>query len=140
MLQNISLFKGMGQKMGFLTLQQRVVSQNITQADTPGYAAREVSEPDFKRTLSRYMDGTAGASTGKLKMTATSGDHMTSKRSVGRAPSGEEYREVYEVAPGENNVVLEEQMVKASEAAVNYQLTTNLYKKHIDMLKMSMRG
>ncbi len=140
MLNGISLFKGLNQKMGFLTLQQRVVSQNITHADTPGYAAREVSTPDFKRTLGRYMNGVQTPGQTKLKMNATSDNHMATKQSVGRAPSGEEYRNVYEVAPGENAVVLEEQMIKASETAMNYQLTTNLYSKHIDMLKMAMRG
>lgn len=140
MLEGISLFKGIGQKMGFLTLQQRVVAQNITHADTPGYAAREVSEPDFKRTMSRYIDGKQATPNQKLAMNATSSNHMVTKQSVGRAPSGEEYRDVYEVAPGENAVVLEEQMIKASEAAMNYQLATNLYSKHIDMLKTSMRS
>lgn len=139
MLEGISLFKGIGQKMGFLTLQQRVVAQNITHADTPGYMAHEVSQPDFKDTLGRYMNRTQASSQTKLKMEATSADHMVTKQSVGRAPSGEEARQVYEVAPGENAVVLEEQMIKASEAAMDYQLTTNLYAKHIDMLKMAMR-
>ncbi len=140
MLEGMSLFKGLGQKMGFLTMQQRVISQNITHADTPGYNAREVQSPNFKATMARYMNTTQIQQGKKLNMEATNGQHMTGKLSVGRAPNGEEYREVYEVAPGENAVVLEEQMIKSSEAAMQYQLTTNLYAKHIDMLRTAMRN
>jgi flagellar basal-body rod protein FlgB len=44
----------------------------------------------------------------------------------------------YESAPVGNAVVLEEQMVKLADAQSNYQLMTNLYRKHVDLFKMAL--
>ena len=37
-----------------------------------------------------------------------------------------------------NSVVVEEQMVKAAETQMDYQLVTNLYRKHVDMIKTAI--
>jgi flagellar basal-body rod protein FlgB len=45
-----------------------------------------------------------------------------------------------ETSPNGNSVVLEEQMAKLSETEISHRLTTNLYKKHLNMLKMAIGG
>jgi len=50
----------------------------------------------------------------------------------------EEQRKRYEVAPDGNSVVIEEQMVKVAETQMDYQLVTNLYRKHVDMIKTAI--
>ena len=37
-----------------------------------------------------------------------------------------------------DSVVLEEQMAKVGETGANYKLATNLYRKHIGMLRMAL--
>ena len=44
----------------------------------------------------------------------------------------------YETAPNGNSVILEEQLSKMGESSVNYRLTTELYKKHIGMLRSAL--
>ncbi|HVJ03475.1 MAG TPA: flagellar basal body protein, partial [Sphingomonas sp.] len=41
------ILAGISQRMHNLADRQRVVAQNIANSETPGYKAREVSEPDF---------------------------------------------------------------------------------------------
>jgi flagellar basal-body rod protein FlgB len=42
-------------------------------------------------------------------------------------------RMTYEVAPNNNAVIIEEQMVKANETQMDYNLMTNLMRKNIGM-------
>lgn len=138
-MQDIALFNGISQRMGHLTVQQRIISQNISQADTPNYKAREVSQPNFKRTMSRYMgDLSLSGPKQKVPIGQTSPGHMIKKMHVGRKDKGEESRETYEVKPSKNAVVIEEQMMKSSKTAMNYELMTNLYRKHHSMLRRAM--
>lgn len=51
--QNIALFKAMAAKMDYLDHRQRVVAQNVANADTPGYQARDLTEVDFGRVLQK---------------------------------------------------------------------------------------
>ena len=37
-----------------------------------------------------------------------------------------------------NAVVLEEELMKAAETAADYQLTTNLYRKHVAMIRTAL--
>ena len=43
-----------------------------------------------------------------------------------------------ETSPNGNSVVLEEQMAKLSETGISHRLTTELYKKHLKMLRMAI--
>lgn len=138
MLENLAVFQGMHQKMGWLTTRQRVLAQNITNADTPGYRPNDLKPLSFKNTMGRYMNAMSlDTQPQRVSLSKTNSDHMTHKLSVGRKPGGDEDRNTYEIAPSENAVVLEEQMIKSSETAMQYQMVSNLYSKHVTMLKMA---
>ena len=44
----------------------------------------------------------------------------------------------YETAPAGNAVVLDEQMGKLAETQLDYELTTNLYRRQVGMLKTAL--
>jgi flagellar basal-body rod protein FlgB len=44
----------------------------------------------------------------------------------------------YEVAPDGNAVVLEEQSAKAAQTALDFQLTSNLYRKYLGMVRIAL--
>jgi flagellar basal-body rod protein FlgB len=45
---------------------------------------------------------------------------------------------VYETAPDKNGVEMEEQLVKANDVQMNYNLMVNLYKSNMDMMKSAL--
>ena len=46
---------------------------------------------------------------------------------------------VYETTPNGNAVILEEQMAeKATQTALDFQLTTNLYHKYVGMMRIAI--
>jgi flagellar basal-body rod protein FlgB len=127
-LSNLDLFKAIGRKMSWLTQRENVIAQNIANADTPGFRALDIAPLSFKETL--------GA---KLAPTSTSAMHLTSASNAkpGEAKVAAE-KKPWEVSPSNNGVVIEEQMMKSSSTATDYQLMLNLYKKNVSMLRTAL--
>jgi flagellar basal-body rod protein FlgB len=132
MLDNIGLFKGMTGKMSWLNDRQVLVSQNVANADTPGYVPSDLKEVDFGAIMA------AAQNKPKIAQAATQAGHINTGATL---PNGKptEQRVVYEAAPdGENAVVLEEQLLKAQKTSSDYQLMVNLYRKNIGMIKVAI--
>jgi flagellar basal-body rod protein FlgB len=49
--QNIGLFKALGAKMDYLNQRQSIISQNVANADTPGFRPMDLKEVDFGTVL-----------------------------------------------------------------------------------------
>jgi len=128
-LDNLALFRMVAQRFGWLEQRQGVVAQNIANADTPGYTARDIEA--FDAHLSR-----AGGSS--LSPRLTDAAHMTAPgREPGDARTGRAER-IYEVSPTGNSVVIEQQLMTMTETAAQHRLAQNLYTKHVGMIRMAM--
>jgi flagellar basal-body rod protein FlgB len=125
----IALFSMMKTKMGYLSQRQDVLAQNIANIDTPGYTPKDVRKPEFENM--------ALAEANRLSMRMTSSGHMnagTSTEEEGKLATLKN-RKTYEMNPTKNRVVVEEQMMKSAETKMEYEVTTNLYKKVANMFK-----
>jgi flagellar basal-body rod protein FlgB len=122
----IGLFKLLADKMDWHTQRQQVLAQNIANADTPDYQARELVNFDFRKEMRQSA---------RLEPVATTPGHL-----AGTVPPGSDFKNSklktpYETAPDGNAVVLEEQMMKVGKNASDFQTITNLYRKQIGMFK-----
>lgn len=129
-LSKLPLFEAMTRRMSWLGERQSVLAQNVANADTPGYTAKDVKQPSFAEFVT-------GASA-RLPMAVTDprdivpvhddgGFKLVAQSANERAPDG-------------NAVRLEDQMMKISDTANDYALTTSLYRQQISMLKMVLGG
>lgn len=137
---NLALMKGLTAKMGYLNKRQSVITGNIANADTPGYRPQDVQSPKFDQVLER-VERTAGRKSGRdLSMAATSAGHMVQKGQTlgGGNLRRDDQREVYEVSPSGNAVVMEEQMINSQKTVMDYNLMTSIYQKNIQMIKTSI--
>lgn len=132
---DIPLFGMLRERMHWVQARQGVLSQNVANADMPGYAAQDIKEPDFRNVL-------RNTTSGQLQMASTRSGHLTgsttSKAAVGDfsikdAPDSE-------TTANGNSVVLEEQMMKVAENQMDYQTVTALYKKGLGMLRTAITG
>lgn len=131
-LNKVSLFGMMKQRLAWLGQRQQVLAQNIANADTPGYRPRDLEPLEFQGMVTRQL-----APVGVQK---THGDHLGG-RPVKPAPFDDQVnRRPYETAPAGNAVVLEEQMAKVSETSMAHRLTTELYRKHLGMIRTAVGG
>ena len=50
----------------------------------------------------------------------------------------EKSRDIYEMNPNENGVIMEEQLIKVNDSNMNYKLVANIYKKNLSMFKIAL--
>jgi flagellar basal-body rod protein FlgB len=120
----IPLFSAMTRRMNWLGQRQQVLAQNIANADTIGYGAQDLKEPVFNDLLRGVRSGVTLATTAPRHIPGAGAAAPV----VERAPDTER-------TTSGNSVVLEDQMMKVSKTAMDFQLTTNLYRKHLAMIK-----
>jgi flagellar basal-body rod protein FlgB len=105
---------------------QRVVSENIAHADTPGYRARDIA--DFSQTIDREPAFAART---------TRPGHMA----FGADQRGFETREVAALGaetPNGNSVSLEDQIMRAAEVRQSHEMAIGVYRKSLDILRTSI--
>jgi flagellar basal-body rod protein FlgB len=127
----IPLFSILTNRMSWLSSRQSVLSQNVANAATPDYVARDLKPMDFAQMLA------SGASIPKLVTTDVR--HIPVSATA-------EYTTPYEQqdargdggTPTGNVVSLEEEMIKLSDTQIQYQTATNLYQKAVGMFKTAL--
>ncbi len=129
-LKSMTLFQAVKKRMDWLAQRQEVLSQNIANADTPRYRARDLKSYNFKELLRRENT--------QLNVRVARDQHLPGRRKRIRDFAEYKDRRPFETAPTGNSVILEEQMTKVGETGSNYKLATNLYRKHIGMLRMAL--
>lgn len=129
--QNIGIFKALNAKMHYLDTRQKVLAQNVANADTPGYVPKDLSKVDFGRVL---QDVTKDRN---LRVETTNPMHMPPPNTI-EDPKNRGAKLVYEVAPDGNEVSLEEQMVKSSQNTMDYNLMTTLYQKNVNIMRTAI--
>jgi flagellar basal-body rod protein FlgB len=130
--QDIGLFKALAAKMDYLNQRQKVIAQNIANANTPGYKPNDLSPVDFGAVLAQ----TTGDAT--VRPVTTNPMHMTPGGNALADPKVVQNKKPYEVTPTGNAVIMEEQMVASSETMTDYNLMTNLYLKNVNMIKTAL--
>lgn len=130
-LDNIPLFDAIRGRLGWLEERQRVIAQNVANADTPGFAARDLRAPDdFAHAMMQQSQG--------VGMMRTSTAHMAiqPQRAVNyasmTAPDSE-------TTLDGNSVVVEEQMLRMAESRMAHDAAIGFYQKSLNMLRMAAR-
>lgn len=128
-LTQMALYRGIKQKMDWLTQRQSVLSENIANANTPGYVSRDLEKPNF-RSLVRDVP--------RINVATTEKGHMQGIRREGTRDVKDPTKQPYEVTISGNTVSLEQQLMKVSETQADFRLVTNLYRQNVGMLKMAV--
>ena len=122
----LSQIKG---RLTWLDQRQRVIAENVANADTPGFVGRDLKQPtDFAEAM---------RTGGGLKIVATNARHITPPGQAARfdslnAPDSE-------TTLDGNSVVVEEQMLKMAESRMAYDAAIGFYQKSMQMIRMAAR-
>ncbi len=130
-LTDLTIFSMMSKRMTWLAKRQQVLAQNIANSDTPKYRPSDLKGQNFGSFLRPTMPRQA--------MRTTSSGHIEAPRRPPRFRA-EKSTDTYETTPSGNAVVIEEQLMKVAETQGGYRLATNLYRKHLKMLKSAIGG
>jgi flagellar basal-body rod protein FlgB len=140
---DISLFAMLKNRMGYLSERQKVIAQNVANADTPDYQPHDLKPFTFQGSMEAqatgqaYRGGPVAQPTQGVQMMATSAAHMAPSKpaSLWRAPTSADS----ETTLDGNGVTLEDQMLKMTDARMNYDAAVSFYQKSMALLKTSTR-
>ncbi len=137
----IPLLEAIRMRMHWLNRNQQVLSQNIANADTPGYKAKELERPDFAALVAaterRARHAARADGPPPVTLRATSPLHFGTGASLEDGPRVKTVR-AEEVQPNGNDVDLERQLLEVSKTQMDYGLMVNLYRKQVSLLKMAL--
>ena len=145
----IPLFQAITKKMGWLGQRQQVLARNIANINTPGYKPKDITAPDFGALMrGNNLAGATGTSTagrrsqsgGGIPLVATHPAHFRADPLEDPVTDREMEIAVADapIRPNGNAVVLETELMKVSKTAMDYQLTTNIYRKYVSMFKTAI--
>lgn len=126
---DLPLFQALKSKMQWHQARQGVLAENIANADTPGYQARDVKEYSFQDHIGRQAFG--------LSTATTKAGHIAVSIS-GQGKVKTEEHDTFEITPSGNSVVLEEQMMKITANQIDYQAATTLYTKGLGLIRKAL--
>lgn len=130
-LANSPFFGLLRQRLDHLSERQRLISENIANASTPGYRPRDIDSTGFDRMLASAANGRG------LTIARTNAGHMTSG---GSTDVQVVTRDDSETTIDGNAVVLEEQMARAAETRMQFETGLALYQKGLDLVRMAARA
>ncbi|MET0183105.1 MAG: flagellar basal body protein [Caulobacterales bacterium] len=134
-LQQTSFFGTLRERLGQLSERQRLISENIANASTPGYTPRDLDTSAFQRAMA------AQGQDGGAQMTRTNVMHMASGgANMDGAHATVVARPDSETTIDGNAVVLEEQTVRMAETRMSFETGVALYQKGLQLLRMAARA
>jgi flagellar basal-body rod protein FlgB len=127
---DLPLFSVLKTRMRWLEERQKLIAENVANADTPNYRARDLKQLDFNAELNASVQS-------QLKLAATSPAHIGAPVSEGSEHT-QMPRGGFETKPSRNAVALEEEMMKVAETQMDHQTVTSLYTRGLAMLKTAV--
>src|SRR3569623_1376271 len=129
---DIPLFAMLRSRMGYLSDKQRVISENVANASTPGYKPQDLKPFSFEAHVQ--------AASGPGSMAVTQPNHMTPPGAKRGSPAAKPVNtKDSETTMDGNSVVLEEEMMKLTDARMDYDAAVGFYQKSLDILKLATR-
>lgn len=121
----LGLFRLAEQRLGWLDRRQEVLAQNIANANTPGYAARDITS--FAKVMAR---------TGTVGLARTSAQHIVPASAGALAARPE--RIAAERTHDGNAVRIEDQVARVAETETQHELTVGLYRKYVGLFRIAL--
>lgn len=131
-MEMIPLYALAARKSAWLAARQAVVAENVANANTPGYLAKDVKP--FGDVLAQTSLEVASTNSGHLSLNGA--DPASDLDGVGFKDDANQF----DVSETGNTVGVETEMMKAGEVNRDYALTTNIMKSFHAMLMASLKA
>lgn len=131
-ITDIPILSMLRTRLDWSQARQRVLADNVANADTPHFRARDLAPLKFDDPPL-----VAPAAVSGVTLTRTASSHL---EGVGLSPSPFPNRNTpgYEVRPGGNAVNLEEEMMKVAANQMDFQTATALYTRSLNLIKTAL--
>ena len=129
-IANLPLFAALKQKMQWHQTRQNLLAENVANAETPGYRGRDLKAYNFEEHMLQV-------SSAQVTTSATQAGHyvVSSNGTGGFDPRA---MNNFEITPEGNGVTLEDEMMKVSSNAMDYQAVTSLYSRSMRLMRTAL--
>lgn len=129
---DLPLVGALKSRMRWNQARQSVLAENVANADTPSFRARDLKAPVFQGPGGLRRPAAPG-----VAVATTAAGHIQ-----GRPIAGSGFRpdgtRPFETTPNGNAVNLEEEMMKAADNQIDYQMAASLYQRSLGVLKTAI--
>jgi flagellar basal-body rod protein FlgB len=128
-LSGIPILSMLRTKMEWHQARQKVLAENVANADTPAFRPSDLVAPDFGRQMQTPLTVVSLARTesGHIAGTTSSPSPFRSQTEAG-----------YEIRPTGNAVSLEDEMMKVAANQMDFQAATSLYTHSLNLIKTAL--
>jgi flagellar basal-body rod protein FlgB len=125
-ITDIPILSMLRQRMEWHQERQRVLAENVANADTPNYRARDLTPPDFSHEMQAA-----------LTLDRTNPLHITAHAGGGAAFAADSGGR-YQIRPRGNSVTHEDEMMKVASNQMDYEAVTSLYTRSLALIKIAI--
>lgn len=123
-------------RLDIISERQKLISENVANATTPGFKPRDVDASAFEKAVSAAAARQNGS---RLQMARTQASHMPTGALTGTGPKVITRPDSETTIDG-NAVVLEEQMLRAAQNRSAFETGMAIYQKGLQLMRMAARG
>jgi flagellar basal-body rod protein FlgB len=131
-LIDIPILSMLRTRMQWQQARQEVLAENVANADTPNYKARDLVPPDFSSQLSQV------ASVGSVGLSVTDPNHIAGQAGGGDSEFQTDAKARYEIRPRGNAVSHEDEMMKLGNNQMDYEAVTAMYTHSLGLIKIAL--
>jgi len=127
-IADLPIFSMLRTRMNWHQERQRLLAENVANADTPNFRPRDLAPLDFGKQVQQ--------ASGLLQLALTSPAHLSSPSAAGAVAT--ERPAKYDVRPAGNAVNLEDEMMKVAANQMDHQAAISLYSRSMGLLKTAI--
>ena len=132
-LDDMPIFAMLKSRLGYLSNRQQLIAQNVANADTPGYAPKDL------KPFTVAQSGGAALALAPVATTLTSPMHLAPPGSTLSSAAKPVVAPDSETTLNGNSVVLEEEMAKMSQSRIEYDAAVTFYQKSLAMIQQAVK-
>jgi flagellar basal-body rod protein FlgB len=125
-MSDLPIFSLLRTKMHWHQDRQRLLAENVANADTPRFKPSDLAPPNFD----------SGAPAPALAMLQTNPAHLAPFEPSSQFEAQRQHD--FEVVPSGNGVNLEDEMLKVASNQMDYQAATMLYTRGLGLIKTAL--
>jgi flagellar basal-body rod protein FlgB len=127
-ISDLPIFSMLRTRMNWHQERQRLLAENVANADTPNFRPRDLAPLDFGRQVQQ--------ASGQLQLALTSPSHLSGPSATGAFATQRPGK--YDVRPAGNAVNLEDEMMKVAANQMDHQAAISLYSRSMGLLKTAI--
>ena len=126
-ISEIPLFSMLRTRMQWHQERQKVLAENVANADTPNFRTRDLRALDF---------GSQVQAASQVRVASTNPAHITG--AAGNSAFATAGNSKYDVKPAGNAVNLEDEMMKVASNQMDYQAGISLYSRSMGLFRTAL--